>query len=98
MDVLGTRLAAAGHPLATGILAGVAAAVWLVLTYAVPASLLLERSRDSVLANVNGTWLLWVVATESLSLVASTLVPVWPSQTGLLAPVAVALVPVALLF
>ena len=83
--------AAAGHPLAAGILAAVAAAVWLVLTYGVPASLLLARSHDSVLGNVNGTWLLWVVATVSLSVVASTLVPAWPSQSGLLAPVAVGL-------
>jgi tellurite resistance protein TehA-like permease len=91
INVLGVRLAAAGHPLATAILAGVAAAVWLVLTYVVPASLLLERSRESVLGDVNGTWLLWVVATVSVSLVASTLVPVWPFQTGLLAPFAVGL-------
>ena len=90
MDVVGVRLAAAGHPLATAILAGVAAAVWLVLTYGVPASLV-ARSRDSVLGDVNGTWLLWVVGTQSLSLVASTLVPAWPSQTGLLAPIAVGL-------
>ena len=91
MNVVGVRLAAAGHPLAAGILAAVAAAVWLVLTYGVPASLLLTRSHDSVLGNVNGTWLLWVVATVSLSVVASTLVPAWPSQSGLLAPVAVGL-------
>jgi len=90
MNVLGLRLADAGHPLATGILAGVAAAVWLGLTYGVPASLL-ARSRDSVLGDVNGTWLLWVVATQSLSLVASTLVRVWPSRSGLLAPFAVGL-------
>ena len=45
IDVLGVRLAAAGHPLATAILAGLAAAVWLVLTYGVPASLLLTRDR-----------------------------------------------------
>ena len=63
MDVLGIRLAAAGHPLATAILAGLAAAVWLALTYGVPARLLLARSRDSVVGDVNGTWLLWVVAT-----------------------------------
>src|SRR5690242_668516 len=67
IDVLGTRLAAAGHPLVTAILAGAAAAVWLVLTYGVPASLLLARSDDSVVGHVNGTWLLWVVATQSLS-------------------------------
>jgi tellurite resistance protein TehA-like permease len=90
MNVLGLRLADAGHPLATGILAGVAAAVWLGLTYGVPASLL-ARSRDSVLGDVNGTWLLWVVATQSLSVVAATLVRTWPSRSGLLAPFAVGL-------
>ena len=91
LDVLGVRLAAAGHPLATAILAGLAAAGWLALTYGVPASLLLTRARDSVLGGVNGTWLLWVVATQSLSLAASTLVPAWPSQSGLLAPAATGL-------
>ena len=90
-DVLGARLAAAGHPLATAILAGAAAAVWLALTYGVPASLLLTRARNSVLGGVNGTWLLWVVATQSLSVTASTLVPAWPSQSGLLAPAATGL-------
>ena len=90
-DVLGARLAAAGHPLATAILAGAAAVVWLALTYGVPASLLLTRARDSVLGGVNGTWLLWVVATQSLSVTASTLVPAWPSQSGLLAPAATGL-------
>ena len=65
--------------------------MWLVLTYGVPASLLLTRTRDSVLGGVNGTWLLWVVSTQSLALTASTLVPAWPSQSGLLAPVAIGL-------
>ena len=91
LDVLGVRLGSAGHPLATAILAGVAAVVWLTLTYGVPASLLLARERGSVLGGVNGTWLLWVVATQSLSVAASALVPAWPSQSGLLAPAAVGL-------
>jgi len=78
-------------PLATAILAGLAAVVWLVLTYGVPASLLLTRERDSVLGGVNGTWLLWVVGTQSLSVAASALVPVWPSQAGLLASAAIGL-------
>jgi len=91
LDVLGIRLASAGHPLGTAILAAAAAAVWLLLTYAIPASLLLARVQDSVLGGVNGTWLLWVVATQSLSVSASTLIPVWPSQAGLLAPVAAGL-------
>ena len=91
IDVLGTRLGVAGHPLATAILAGLAAVIWLVLTYGVPASLLLARERDSVLGGVNGSWLLWVVSTQSLSVTASALVPVWPSQAALLAPAAVGL-------
>ncbi len=91
INVLGVRLGAAGHPLATAILAGLAAALWLALTYGVPASLLLTRERDSVLGGVNGTWLLWVVGTQSLSVAASALVPAWPSQSGLLAPAAVGL-------
>ena len=91
IDVLGIRLGAAGHPLATAILAGLAAVIWLVLTYGVPASLLLARERDSVLGGVNGSWLLWVVGTQSLSVTASALVPVWPSQAALLAPAAVGL-------
>jgi tellurite resistance protein TehA-like permease len=91
LDVLGVRFFYAGHPLVTAILAGLAAAVWLVLTYGVPASLLLERSRDSVLGGVNGSWLLWVVSTQSVAISASALVPVWPSQAGLLAPFAAGL-------
>jgi tellurite resistance protein TehA-like permease len=91
IDVLGIRLAAAGHPLATAILTCLAAAIWLVLTYGVPASLLLARERDSVLGGVNGAWLLWVVGTQSLSVAASALVLAWPSQAALLAPAAVGL-------
>jgi tellurite resistance protein TehA-like permease len=97
LDVLGVRFAFGGHPLVTAILAAVAAALWLVLTYGVPASLLLGRSRDSVLGGVNGSWLLWIVATQSLSLVAAILVPVWPSQSSLLAPVSVGMWSVGLL-
>ena len=91
LDVLGARFAAAGHPVVTAVLAGVAAAVWLVLTYGVPASLVLTRKTDSVVGGVNGSWLLWIVATQSLAIAAATLIPVWPSQSALLAPFAVGL-------
>ena len=97
LDVLGVRFALAGHPLTTAILAAVAAAIWLALTYGVPASLLLARASDSVLGGVNGSWLLWIVATQSLSLTAAILVRAWPSQAGLLAPAATSLWCVGLL-
>jgi len=90
-DLLGTRYASAGHPMVTTVLACLAAIVWFGLTYAVPASLLLSNPRGSVLGGVDGTWLLWVVGTQSLSTDASALVPVWPSQSELLTTAAVAL-------
>src|SRR5215469_1953199 len=96
-DVLGTRFASAGHPIVTTVLACLAATVWFVLTYAVPASLLLAGPRESVLGGVDGTWLLWVVGAQSLSTDASILVPLWPSQSGLLATAAVALWSVGLM-
>jgi tellurite resistance protein TehA-like permease len=48
LNVVGVRLWYAGHPVATAILAGLSAAVWLVLTYAVPARVLLARPGDWV--------------------------------------------------
>jgi tellurite resistance protein TehA-like permease len=62
-----------------------------VLTYGVPASLILTRAADSVLASINGSWLLWIVGTQALSVAAATVVPAWPSQARLLAPFAAAL-------
>jgi tellurite resistance protein TehA-like permease len=91
LDVLGVRLSAAGHPLGTAILAMAAAAIWLVLTYGVPAALVVRHGRDSVLSGVNGSWLLWVVATQSLAAAACFLVPAYPSQSHLLAAFAAAL-------
>jgi tellurite resistance protein TehA-like permease len=91
IDVLGTRIAAAGHPLATAVLAIAGGVVWICLTYAVPATLLLARGRDSVLGGVNGTWLLWVVGTQSLAICAGVLIPAWPTQASLLAAIAAGL-------
>jgi tellurite resistance protein TehA-like permease len=97
MILLGTRFASAGHQMVTTILACLAGTVWLGLTYGVPASRLLAARRESVLGGVDGTWLLWVVATQSLSTDASTLVPVWPAQGRLLATAAVGLWSVGLM-
>jgi tellurite resistance protein TehA-like permease len=71
-DVLGTRLALAGHPLVTAGLGAFAVIVWLLLTYGLPFSIVAAGRRPR-LADLNGTWLIWVVATQSLSTVASAL-------------------------
>ena len=89
LDVLGVRFDLDGHPLVAAVLAGVGAAVWLVLTYAIPASLLLNRHVESVLGGINGTWLLWVVATQSLSTLAAVLAEAFPARADLLGPFAV---------
>ncbi len=91
IEVVGVRFDAAGHPMVTAVLAMLAAALWLGLTYGLPADLLLAREKDSVLGGVNGTWLLWVVGTQSLAITAAALVKAWPAQAGLLAPAAAAL-------
>lgn len=71
-NVLATRLAMAGHPLATLILAACASVEWLVLTYGLPWSIVAAAHRP-VLGEINGTWLIWVVATQSLAIVAAAL-------------------------
>jgi tellurite resistance protein TehA-like permease len=78
-DVLATRLAMAGHPLVAFWLGAAAAAVWLVLTYALPWSIVAGAHRP-VLAEMNGTWLVWVVSTQSLSIVAAAVTPHAPSS------------------
>jgi tellurite resistance protein TehA-like permease len=77
--VLATRLAMASLPLVTLGLGAAAAVIWLVLTYGLPASIVVGTRRP-VLRQINGAWLLWVVATQSLSIVAAALAPMAPSE------------------
>ncbi len=76
-DVLAVRLSMAGHPNLTLALGAAAALVWLVLTYGLPWSIV-ASAHSPVLSEVNGTWLIWVVATQSLAIVAAVLAPTAP--------------------
>jgi tellurite resistance protein TehA-like permease len=78
-DVLAARLAMAGHSSVTLGLGAAAALLWLILTYGLPWSIV-AAARRPVLRDINGTWLIWVVATQSLSIVAAALAPVAPSE------------------
>jgi tellurite resistance protein TehA-like permease len=69
-DVLATRLVMAGHPTVAFGMGVAAAIVWLALTYGLPWSIVAGGHRP-VLAGINGTWLIWVVSTQSLSIVAA---------------------------
>ncbi|MGH9043298.1 MAG: tellurite resistance/C4-dicarboxylate transporter family protein [Acidimicrobiales bacterium] len=79
LDVVAVRVSMAGHPQITLGLAAAAALLWLVLTYGLPASLV-ASARRPVLGEINGTWLIWVVATQSLSVVATVLAPTAPAS------------------
>jgi tellurite resistance protein TehA-like permease len=76
-DVLAVRLVTARPLIAFG-LGTAAAAVWLVLTYALPWSVV-AAARRPVLREINGTWLVWVVATQSLSIITAAVTPQAPS-------------------
>ena len=77
-DVLGVRLVMAGHPLVAFGLGVAAAVLWLILTYGLPWSIV-AAARRPVLGEINGTWLVWVVATQSLSIIAAAVTPDAPS-------------------
>ena len=78
-DVLGVRLLSDGHSLVALVLAGAAGLVWLALTYGLPWSLVMAARRP-VLGEINGTWLIWVVATQSLAIIAADLATSAPWQ------------------
>lgn len=77
-DVLATRLVTAGHIDIALALGAAAAAVWLALTYWLPWSIV-TSARHPVLADMNGAWLVWVVSTQSLAIIAAAISPQAPS-------------------
>ena len=77
--VLAVRLVMASHPLVAFALGVAGAAIWLGLTYALPWSIM-AAARRPVLGEINGTWLVWVVATQSLSIVATAVAPSAPAN------------------
>lgn len=78
-NVLAARLAAGDWwwPAAVLFLAGVAG--WLVLGYGVPLGLIADPRRHPDLDQVNGTWFLWVVGTQSVAVAATALAPFGPA-------------------
>lgn len=74
-NVLGTRLAIDGSYTVALALLAVGSFAWLVLGYAVPWTAALGHSRRPVLLYANGTWFIWVVASQSVAVLAATLEP-----------------------
>jgi tellurite resistance protein TehA-like permease len=74
-NVLGTRFAVAGHiNVALGFLAAGWLA-WLVLGYVIPWTAQLGRAHRPILAAANGSWFIWVVAGQSVAVLAAALEP-----------------------
>lgn len=74
-NVLGARLALAGQDRAAFVLLAVGGLSWLALGYVVPWTAVLGRDDRPVLAGANGTWFIWVVASESVAVLAASLEP-----------------------
>jgi tellurite resistance protein TehA-like permease len=74
-DVLGARFALAGHRGVALALLGAGALAWFVLGYVVPWTAVLGREDRPVVAGANGTWFIWVVASQSVAVLAAGLEP-----------------------
>jgi tellurite resistance protein TehA-like permease len=88
-NVLGVRLGLAGMYVATAVLLAVAGLTWLALGYVVPWTAVLGREERPVVATANGTWFVWVVASQSVAVAAATVEPVFDSARRELAVLAV---------
>jgi len=86
--VLGDRLASGGYRLPAAAAAGAALAAWLGVTCLVPARLAVRRP-PARLAEVNGTWYLWAVGTQSLAITAVFLhgLGLLPARSAVLAAI-----------
>lgn len=70
INVVGVRLYPIA-PVATIVLGILSVPIWILLTYGVPAALILGERPDPVAARVDGGWFLWVVGTQSLATAAA---------------------------
>lgn len=88
-NVLGVRLSMEGYHLVTAVFLALTALTWAVMGYVVPWTAVLGKVARPVVANANGTWFIWVVASQSVAVASATLEPVSPAATQGLAVLAV---------
>lgn len=72
-NVVAVRLASTALIGLAEALSVIAAVAWLVLAYGILARVVLADRKPEPAAAVNGTWLIWVVGTQSVSIAASVL-------------------------
>ncbi len=88
-NVLATRLAVDELHGATATLLVISCLAWLFLGYVVPWTSALGRAERPVTRYANGTWFIWVVASQSVATVAATIEPQFDSVRRELALLAV---------
>ncbi|MGY6024769.1 SLAC1 family transporter [Streptomyces spinosirectus] len=79
-NVLAARLVPDGHTAVAGAFLAFGALGWVVLDYAVPLALITTLKRNPSLDQVNGTWFLWSVGSESVAVAAASLARAAPSH------------------
>src|SRR5699024_5864756 len=72
-NVIATALVGLGMAPLALVLFGIGALLWLVLGYGIPFAAVLGSGIRPVVKGVNGTWFVWVVAAQSVAVVASSL-------------------------
>ncbi|WP_441957709.1 tellurite resistance/C4-dicarboxylate transporter family protein [Mycolicibacterium houstonense] len=73
--VVGTRLAADSHYGLAFALLAVGWVAWMILGYVVPWTAVVGQAVRPVLQSANGTWFIWVVASQSVAVLAAALQP-----------------------
>lgn len=74
-NVLGARLVIDGRSTVAFVLLMVGSLAWLVLGYLVPWTAVLSTAERPVVQRANGTWFIWVVASQSVAVLAAVLQP-----------------------
>lgn len=74
-NVVGAGLVEEQMAMISGVMLAVAALTWLLLGYLIPALIIHRKHERSALSGANGTWFIWVVASQSLAMLAATLEP-----------------------
>lgn len=90
-DVVAVRFALNHDSTVALVLGATSVPLWLLLTYGIPGAMVVGQREGPVLPGVNGSWFLWVVATQSLSTTAATLAASNHDLTTAMVPIAVSL-------
>ncbi|WTZ98473.1 tellurite resistance/C4-dicarboxylate transporter family protein [Streptomyces sp. NBC_01378] len=79
-NVLAARLVPDGHTAVAGAFLAFGTLAWVVLDYGIPLALITTLKRGPSLDQVNGTWFLWAVGSESVAVAAASLARVTPGH------------------